>query len=162
MSLMDLIGRVKAHPDYRRVGMILCHNGVVRATARDGRPVTELTVKADRARLAEILAEMKGRPGDCRGAGGDPRGEAPCRRRRHVCGCGRHSPGELLSRAGGYGKRDQAGCDEEDGDLIRPAPRRSSAEFLQLTGKDVIGPVVEEDEADDPRVGVLPQVVDRR
>jgi molybdopterin synthase catalytic subunit len=25
--------------------------------------VTELTVKADRARLAEIIAEMKGRPG---------------------------------------------------------------------------------------------------
>jgi molybdopterin synthase catalytic subunit len=36
---------------------------VVRGTARDGRPVTELTVKADRARLAEIIAEMKGRPG---------------------------------------------------------------------------------------------------
>lgn len=63
MGLMDLIGRVKAHPDYQRVGMILCHNGVVRATARDGRPVTELTVKADCARLAEILAEMRGRPG---------------------------------------------------------------------------------------------------
>ena len=63
MGLMDLIGRVKAHPDYERVGMILCHNGVVRGTARDGRPVTELTVKADRARLAEIIAEMKGRPG---------------------------------------------------------------------------------------------------
>jgi molybdopterin synthase catalytic subunit len=63
MGMMDLIGRVKAHPDYEQVGMILCHNGVVRGTARDGRPVTELTVKADRARLAEIIAEMKGRPG---------------------------------------------------------------------------------------------------
>lgn len=63
MGLMDLIGRVKAQPDYQRVGMILCHNGVVRGTARDGRPVTELTVKADRTRLAEIIAEMKGRPG---------------------------------------------------------------------------------------------------
>ncbi|MBN2437479.1 MAG: molybdenum cofactor biosynthesis protein MoaE [Deltaproteobacteria bacterium] len=63
MNLMDLIGRVKAHPDYERVGMILCHNGVVRGTARNGRPVTELTVKADRARLTEIIAEMKKRPG---------------------------------------------------------------------------------------------------
>jgi len=63
MGLMDLIGRVKARPDYDRVGMILCHNGVVRGTARDGRAVTELTVKADHARLAEILAEMKKRPG---------------------------------------------------------------------------------------------------
>ncbi len=63
MDLMDLIGRVKVHPDYGRVGMILCHQGVVRGTARDGSPVTELTVKADRARLAEIIAEMKRRPG---------------------------------------------------------------------------------------------------
>jgi len=43
--------------------MILVHNGVVRATARDGQPVAELTVRADRGRLAEIIAEMKGRPG---------------------------------------------------------------------------------------------------
>jgi molybdopterin synthase catalytic subunit len=63
MGLMDLIGRIKARPDYDRVGMILCHNGVVRGTARDGRPVTELTVKADHARLAEIIAEMKERRG---------------------------------------------------------------------------------------------------
>jgi molybdopterin synthase catalytic subunit len=63
MSLMDLISKVKAHPDFARVGMILCHNGVVRGTTRGGRPVTELNVKADRARLAEIIVEMKGRPG---------------------------------------------------------------------------------------------------
>ena len=63
MDLMDLIARVKNHPDYGRVGMILCHNGVVRGTSRNGRPVMELTVKADRARLAEIIAEMKRRPG---------------------------------------------------------------------------------------------------
>lgn len=63
MGLMDLIGRVKARPDYDRVGMILCHNGVVRGTARDGRAVSELTVKADHARLAQIIAEMKKRPG---------------------------------------------------------------------------------------------------
>jgi len=43
--------------------MILCHNGVVRGTSRDGKPVTELTVKADRRRLDEILAGMKSRPG---------------------------------------------------------------------------------------------------
>jgi len=63
MELNEMMERVKTHPEYERVGMILCHNGVVRATARDGRPITELTVKADRGRLAEIMAEMKGRPG---------------------------------------------------------------------------------------------------
>lgn len=63
MELTELIGRIKARSDYRNVGMILCHNGVVRGTARDGRPVTELTVRADRKRLAGIIAEMKRRPG---------------------------------------------------------------------------------------------------
>jgi molybdopterin synthase catalytic subunit len=63
MNLTDLIDRVKRHPDYEKVGMILCHNGVVRGTARDGRPVAELTVKADHVRLAGIIAEMKTRPG---------------------------------------------------------------------------------------------------
>jgi molybdopterin synthase catalytic subunit len=63
MELFDLIARVKAHPDYHKVGMILCHNGVARATSRDGRPVSELTVQADRARLAEIIAAIKSRPG---------------------------------------------------------------------------------------------------
>ena len=63
MNLMEMIEHVKAHPDYSRVGMILCHNGVVRSTSRDGRAVTELTVRADRDRLREIVAELKGRPG---------------------------------------------------------------------------------------------------
>jgi len=63
MSLADLVAQVKQHPRYHEVGMILCHNGVVRGTSRDGKPVVELTVKADRARLAEIVVEMKNRPG---------------------------------------------------------------------------------------------------
>lgn len=63
MKLMEMIEQVKAHPDYPRVGMILCHNGVVRSTSRDGRAVTELTVRADRDRLREIVADLKGRPG---------------------------------------------------------------------------------------------------
>jgi molybdopterin synthase catalytic subunit len=63
MNLSDMLGAVKAHPNYKNAGMILCHNGVVRATSRDGKPVTELTVKVDRERLEEIIAEMKKRPG---------------------------------------------------------------------------------------------------
>lgn len=63
MDLSALIERVKQHPDYARVGMILCHNGVVRSTSRDGAPVRELTVRADRAKLAAIIEEIKGRPG---------------------------------------------------------------------------------------------------
>jgi molybdopterin synthase catalytic subunit len=63
MDLSGMIKKVKAHPAYHNAGMILCHNGVVRATSRDGKPVTELVVNVDRHRLAEIIAEMKKRPG---------------------------------------------------------------------------------------------------
>ena len=63
MALSEMIQEIKARPDYHKVGMILCHNGVARATSRDGKPVRELTVTADHQRLAEIVAEMKARPG---------------------------------------------------------------------------------------------------
>ena len=43
--------------------MILCHNGVVRGSSRDGKPVRDLFVSVNRKRLAEIIDEMKGRPG---------------------------------------------------------------------------------------------------
>ena len=63
MDLAAMIQEIKAHPDYKKAGMILCHNGVVRNTSRDGRPVSELVVKADRNRLEEIISEIKQRPG---------------------------------------------------------------------------------------------------
>ena len=63
MDLTEMIARVKAHPDYHKAGMILCHNGVARGSSRDGTPVKELLVKADRKRLAEIVAEIKQRRG---------------------------------------------------------------------------------------------------
>jgi molybdopterin synthase catalytic subunit len=63
MDLASLIDRIKSRPDYHKVGMILCHNGVVRETSRDGQPVSGLTLKADREVLASILDEQKARPG---------------------------------------------------------------------------------------------------
>jgi molybdopterin synthase catalytic subunit len=39
MTINRLIEQIKRNPDYDRVGMILTHNGVVRGTSRDGRPV---------------------------------------------------------------------------------------------------------------------------
>jgi molybdopterin synthase catalytic subunit len=63
MNLMDLINKIKEHRNYRQAGMILCHNGVVRGSSRDGRPVQDLFVSVNRKRLAEILDEMKHRPG---------------------------------------------------------------------------------------------------
>ncbi|MEE4608893.1 MAG: molybdenum cofactor biosynthesis protein MoaE [Desulfobacteraceae bacterium] len=63
MNLDQLIQAVKRHPDYARVGMMLCHVGVVRATSRDGRPVTGLRVAVDRQRLEAVLDAQRRRPG---------------------------------------------------------------------------------------------------
>jgi molybdopterin synthase catalytic subunit len=63
MNLMELVDQVKKRPDYHKVGMMLCHNGVVRATSRDGAAVSEVTVKADRRRLESVVAEIKAMPG---------------------------------------------------------------------------------------------------
>jgi len=54
---------IKSHPDFDAVGMVLCHNGVVRATARNGRKVSGLQVTADHEKLNHLLAEQKQRPG---------------------------------------------------------------------------------------------------
>ena len=63
MELTALIDRIKSHPDYPKVGMILCHNGVVRGTSREGERVSGLTLSVDREALDAILAEQRRRPG---------------------------------------------------------------------------------------------------
>ena len=63
MDLSTLVEKIKKHPDFHKAGMILCHNGVVRASSRDGRPVSEVTVRVDRRRLETILAEIKAMTG---------------------------------------------------------------------------------------------------
>jgi molybdopterin synthase catalytic subunit len=63
MDLSTLVEKVKKHPEFHEAGMILCHNGVVRATSRDGRPVSEVTVRVDRKRLEAILGEIKAMKG---------------------------------------------------------------------------------------------------
>lgn len=63
MNAIDLMNRVKTHPDFHRAGMVLCHNGVVRATSRDGRQVSGLRVKVDDERLKAVVAAARLRPG---------------------------------------------------------------------------------------------------
>jgi len=63
MDLTALIDRVKSRPDYGKVGMILCHNGFVRETSRDGRPVSGLTLTTDQEALKAVLDEQRSRPG---------------------------------------------------------------------------------------------------
>lgn len=63
MKLEEMIGQIKAHPRISEAGMILCHNGIVRGTSRDGRKVSEIRVKARHGILAELIGEIKSRPG---------------------------------------------------------------------------------------------------
>jgi molybdopterin synthase catalytic subunit len=62
-TISDLITQIKQHPDYHKAGMILCHNGVVRQTSRDGRKVSGLRFKVNQNRLKQILEEQKKRAG---------------------------------------------------------------------------------------------------
>jgi len=63
MDLIRLIDKIKKHPDYHQVGMILCHNGVVRRTSRDGRIVSGLTITVDHEKLHQVIDEYKTTPG---------------------------------------------------------------------------------------------------
>lgn len=63
MDITQLVEAVKQHPDYAKAGMILCHNGVVRQTSRDGRRVTGLRVSVDDDKLQNVIAENKTRSG---------------------------------------------------------------------------------------------------
>jgi len=63
MDIKILMDQIKQHPDYHKAGMILCHNGVVRATSREGDKVTGLEIVVDHKRLNQILKEQKKKPG---------------------------------------------------------------------------------------------------
>jgi molybdopterin synthase catalytic subunit len=63
MDIKILMDQIKQHPDYHKAGMILCHNGVVRATSREGEKVTGLEIVVDHKRLNQILTEQKKKPG---------------------------------------------------------------------------------------------------
>lgn len=63
MNLNAMIAEIRRNPKFEEAGMILCHNGVVRGHARDGRKVRGLRVRVDHARLEAILAEQRRRPG---------------------------------------------------------------------------------------------------
>ena len=63
MDIKKIMEEMKNHPGFDKAGMVLCHNGVVRATSRDGRKVRGLKVSVDHRQLTQIVAEQKQRPG---------------------------------------------------------------------------------------------------
>ena len=58
-----MVAQIKAHPHISEAGMILCHNGIVRGTSRDGRRVKTIRVHADQKLLTKIISEIRSRPG---------------------------------------------------------------------------------------------------
>ena len=63
MDISKMMEAIKQHPDFDKVGMVLCHNGIVRSTSRDGRKVTGLSVSVDHRKLDQLVSEQKKRPG---------------------------------------------------------------------------------------------------
>jgi molybdopterin synthase catalytic subunit len=63
MNIDQMMKQIKAHPDFHKAGMVLCHNGVVRGTARDGRKVSGLRVAVDQEKLARVIRTHKETPG---------------------------------------------------------------------------------------------------
>lgn len=59
MKIDEMMDKIKKHPSYGRVGMVLFHCGVVRSESRNGKDVDELIVAVDGKRLDRILEEMK-------------------------------------------------------------------------------------------------------
>ncbi len=57
------IEEVKAKVDPDNLGMILVHNGVVRSTAKDGKPVRTMELSYDEDRLAALVKEYEGKEG---------------------------------------------------------------------------------------------------
>ena len=62
MDLIEFVAKLKriAGGD---AGMVLIHNGIVRNSSRDGRPVKSIEVKADWGKLSRILADTRKLPG---------------------------------------------------------------------------------------------------
>ena len=63
MKLEEMVAQIKAHPRIGEAGMILCHNGIVRGTSRDGQKVSMIKVKVNPKALTSIISQIKSRPG---------------------------------------------------------------------------------------------------
>jgi molybdopterin synthase catalytic subunit len=63
MNLNTMIEKIKAHPDYRNVGMIASHLGMVRSFSRDGSSVSGMDVEFDEGKIEDIIDDIKSKPG---------------------------------------------------------------------------------------------------
>jgi Molybdopterin converting factor, large subunit len=59
----EWIKEIKQHPQGELVGMILVHNGIVRATTRQGKPVKGMKLSYNAEKLKDAVREIKKRDG---------------------------------------------------------------------------------------------------
>jgi molybdopterin synthase catalytic subunit len=57
------IREIKERSDFKELGMFLAHNGVVRATSKDGKPVQEMHLSYDKEKLTDLVSELSRRNG---------------------------------------------------------------------------------------------------
>jgi molybdopterin synthase catalytic subunit len=62
-TLASLVEKVKKEVDPAKVGMIVCHNGVVRGTTRAGLPAESLDIDVNQAAWDRVVDEMRREPG---------------------------------------------------------------------------------------------------
>ena len=63
MDIGKMLEGIKAHPEYRNVGMIASHLGIVRSFSRDGSSVSGMDVQFDEGKIEDIIDDIKSRPG---------------------------------------------------------------------------------------------------
>ncbi|GAB6175978.1 molybdenum cofactor biosynthesis protein MoaE [Desulfobaculum senezii] len=66
MDLSKTIAELKKDPEFtKNVGMVLCHNGIVRATSRvsNGAVVTGVEITTDQDKVDALCAEYQQKPG---------------------------------------------------------------------------------------------------
>ncbi|NSW86920.1 MAG: molybdenum cofactor biosynthesis protein MoaE [Syntrophobacteraceae bacterium] len=63
MKLAELVEKIKQETDVAKVGMIACHNGVVRGTTRDGIQAEYLEISVDASAMHKVLEDMRREPG---------------------------------------------------------------------------------------------------
>lgn len=57
------IREIKTNPQIKSVGMILIHNGIVRETSKDGKPVKGMILTYNKEKLEELIIEIKRKEG---------------------------------------------------------------------------------------------------
>ena len=63
MDKDKLLEKIRLHPDFKKIGMIASHLGIVRGHSRDGRKVVGVEVTYNMDVLEDIIAKIKAMPG---------------------------------------------------------------------------------------------------